>query len=71
MQLHVVFDALLFGVLSFGVENGFGIEIGSFIDDLISTNLFTFGPSVGWKPVKNMLANDIVCRRHFSICKTE
>ena len=46
MQLRVVSHFLLFGVLSFGVENG------SFISGLISINLFAFGLSVGWKPVR-------------------
>ena len=42
----VVSHSLLFGVLSFCVENG------SFIGDWISINLFTFGLSVGWKLVR-------------------
>ena len=53
MQLFAASDALLFGVLLFGVENWFGIENGSFIGNWISINLFTFGPSVGWKLVRN------------------
>ena len=46
MQLCTVSHSLLFGVPAFGVENG------SYIADWISINLFTFGLSVGWKPVR-------------------
>ena len=44
VQLHAVSDALLFGVLSFGVENCLGVKNVSFIGNLISINLFRFGP---------------------------
>ena len=37
--LYAVSHALLFGL---GVENGFGVENGSFIGDCISINLFEF-----------------------------
>ena len=46
MQLRAVSHSLLFGVLSFGMENG------SFIGNWISINLFAFGLSVGWKLVR-------------------
>ena len=46
VQLHAVSHSLLFGVLLFGVENG------SSIGKWISINLFMFGLSVGWKPVR-------------------
>ena len=49
VQLHAVSHSLLFGVLSFGAENG------SFIGDSISINLFAISLSVGWKLVRNML----------------
>ena len=52
MQLYAASDALMFGVISFHVEDWFGTENGAFIGDWISINLFTFGPSVGWKPVR-------------------
>ena len=54
-KLCVVSHALLFDVLSFGVQNGFGAENGSFIDNWISINCFTFGQSVGWKVRKYLL----------------
>ena len=46
MQLHAVSHSQLFCVLLFGVENG------PFIGDWISINLFTFGLSAGWMPVR-------------------
>ena len=51
VQLHAVSHSPLFGVLSFGVLS-FGVENGSFIGNWISINLFAFGLSVGWKPVR-------------------
>ena len=42
VQLHVVSHALLFDV-----DNGFGVENGSFIVNEISTNLFVLVQSVG------------------------
>ena len=44
VQLHAVSDALLFGVLLFGVENCLGVKNISFIGNLISINLFRFCP---------------------------
>ena len=41
------------------------------IGDWISINLFAFGMSVGWKPVRNMLVINFVYRCWFLICKTE
>ena len=46
VQLCAISHSLLFGVLSFGMENG------SIIGDWISINLFVFGLSAGWKPVR-------------------
>ena len=43
----------------------FGVENGSFIGNWISINLFMFGLSVGCKPVRNMLATNIVCQCQF------
>ena len=47
VRLCAVTHSLLFGVLLFIMENG------SFIGDWISINLFAFGLSVDWKPVRN------------------
>ena len=69
VQLRAVSHALLFGVLLFGVESGFGVEHVSFIDDWISIIFFTFGQSVSLK-IRRYSIN-IVCQCHLLICETE